>query len=46
MYYILDIIQTPPIRIESLEFNTHEECVEWINNNGSIISHSIEEDKN
>jgi hypothetical protein len=43
MYYILDITQTPSTRIEGLEFNTYEECVEWINNNGGIISYSIED---
>ncbi len=46
MYYILDITQTPPTRIEGLEFNTYEECVEWINKNGDILSYTIEEDKN
>jgi len=45
MYYILNMTQTPPTRIEGLEFNTLEECVEWINNNGDIMSYSVEEDK-
>lgn len=46
MYHIIDIKQSPSVRVEGLTFNTYEECVEWINNNGDIMSYSIEEDKN
>jgi hypothetical protein len=43
MFYIIDLQQDPPTRIPGVEFKTHDECIDWINENGSIITHSIEE---
>ena len=43
MFYIIDLTQDPPIRIPNIEFETQEECINWIDKNGSIITHSIEE---
>jgi hypothetical protein len=43
MFYIIDLQQDPPTRIPSIEFETHDECIDWINENGSIVTHSIEE---
>jgi hypothetical protein len=43
MFYIVDLRENPPIRVSNIEFETYNECIDWINENGSIIIYTIEE---
>lgn len=42
MYYIIDITGNEPLRVPGLEFETYDECVNWLELNGDIINYSIE----
>jgi hypothetical protein len=44
MYYVIDITAEPPVRVPGAEFETYEECVNWLELNGDIINYSIESD--
>jgi hypothetical protein len=42
MYYVIDLRQNPPVRLPELVFETSEECIAWIDQNGNATVYSIE----
>jgi hypothetical protein len=42
MYHILDLRENPPIIIPDITFETEQECIEWIDNNGDATIYTIE----
>jgi len=44
MYYIIDLRYDPPQRVPDVQFETQEECFEWIDANGDVSIYSIQED--
>lgn len=44
MFYIIDLGQDPPVKIENLEFELFADACSWIDENGSIIQHTISEE--
>lgn len=43
MFYVIDISQNPPVKIEGTESINKQDCIDWIITNGDIINYSIEE---
>lgn len=44
MYYIVDLRYDPPERVQDLQFETPEECCEWIDLNGDVSIYTLIED--
>jgi hypothetical protein len=44
MYYVVDLRQDPPHKVEEAQFQTIEECCEWIDENGDVSIYTIEEE--
>ncbi len=42
MYYIIDLRQDPPVRVQGVEFQTIEECCNWIDQNGDASIYTID----
>jgi hypothetical protein len=44
MYYIIDLTQDPPVKVQDVQFETEQECFLWIDENGDVSIYSITEE--
>lgn len=44
MYYIIDLRKDPPERVPDVQFETQEECCNWIDENGDASIYIIIEE--
>lgn len=43
MFCIIDLRENPPVDVPDTDFETVEECINWLNLHGDIISYTIRE---
>ena len=41
MYYIINLLINPPIKVPDLAFESEDEACDWINNNGDAVKYTI-----
>lgn len=41
MYYIIDLRPDPPVKVEGTDFETEQECIDWIIENGDVTMYTI-----
>jgi len=44
MYYVIDLRYDPPQKVQEAQFQTAEECFEWIDANGDVSIYSVMEE--
>ncbi len=42
MYQVIDLRENPPIAVINTLFETEQECIDWIANNGDATIYTIE----
>lgn len=41
MYCIIDLRQEPPVKVQGTDFETEQECINWITQNGDVTMYTI-----